>query len=109
LSRARRPHIQVTPNEFVSNERSVDGVGQFDIFVSANYKSRLGGSGKLNVIFEFKINTKPSPEQSRKHPDWLFSAHPKEDNLLVYINPTLQQNSEQTVGDSAGFASIINC
>lgn len=91
--------VLVTPNEFVSNERSVDGVGRFDIFLTGSYDNKLGGSGKLNMIVEFKIDTKPSHEQSRKYPDWLFSAHPKDDNLLIFVNPTLGQNSETTVGD----------
>jgi hypothetical protein len=91
--------VEVTPNEFVSNERSVEGVGRFDIFLAANYKDKNGESGKLNVIFEFKIDTKPNKEQSQKYPDWLLSAHPNDDNLLVYVNPTLGENSEKTVGD----------
>jgi ribosomal protein S17E len=91
--------VEVTPNEFVSNERSVEGVGRFDIFLTANYKDKNGEAGRLNVIFEFKIDTKPNKEQSQKYPDWLLSAHPKDDNLLVYVNPTLDENSEKTIGD----------
>jgi hypothetical protein len=91
--------VQVTPNEFISSERSVEGVGRFDIFLTAGYKDKLGRSGKLNLLLEFKIDSKPSKEQSRKYADWLFSTHPADDNLLVYVNPTLGQNSEETVGD----------
>ncbi len=91
--------VQVTPNEFISNERSVDGVGRFDIFLTASYKDGLGRSGRLNVIFEFKIDSKPTKQQSKKYADWIFSAHPKDDNLLVYVNPVLGASSEETVGD----------
>jgi len=35
----------------------------------------------------------------KKYPDWLLSAHPNDDNLLVYVNPKLGENSEETVGD----------
>jgi len=91
--------VQVTPNEFVSNERSVEGVGRFDVFLTANYTDKLGDIGRLNVIFEFKIDTKPTRRQSRKYADWLFSAHRNDDNLLVYVNPTLGKNPEETVGD----------
>jgi PD-(D/E)XK nuclease superfamily len=92
--------VEVTPNEFVSNERSVEGVGRFDIFLTAKYTNKISGeAGSLNVIFEFKIDTKPTKQQSSKYADWLLSAHPKDDNLLVYINPTLGQTSEETVGD----------
>ena len=92
--------VEVTPNEFVSSERSVEGVGRFDIFLTARYKNKISGvTGCLNVIFEFKIDTKPTKQQSYKYADWLLSAHPKDDNLLVYINPTLGQDSQATVGD----------
>lgn len=91
--------VQVTPNEFVSAERSVNGVGRFDVFLTANYADKLGSAGKLNAIFEFKIDTKPSKQQSTRYADWLFSTHPNDENLLVYVNPSLAQDSEQCVGD----------
>lgn len=91
--------VQVTPNEFVSNERSVDGVGRFDIFLTASYADKIGNSGKLNVIFEFKIDSKPTKQQSQKYADWLFTAHPNDANLLVYVSPILDENADKTVGD----------
>ena len=91
--------VQVTPNEFVSSERSVNGVGRFDIFVTARYDNKLGCTGRLNAILEFKIDSKPSKEQSRRYADWLFSAHSNDDNFLIYVNPSLGQNSEVTTGD----------
>jgi len=91
--------IQVTPNEFVSSERSVDGVGRFDVFLTASYTNKMGGSGKLNVILEFKIDSKPAKQQSRRYADWLFSTHPKDANLLIYVTPMLNASAEQTVGD----------
>jgi len=91
--------VQVTPNEFISNERSVDGVGRFDIFLTATYTNKLDGSGRLNAILEFKIDTKPNAKQSQKYADWLFSTHPKDENLLVYVNPILGKTSADTVGD----------
>ena len=99
LPTAEFTDIQVTPNEFISSERSVNGVGRFDVFLTGNYADKLGSTGKLNVIFELKIDSKPSKQQSAKYADWLFSTHPKDENLLIYINPSLENNSEQCVGD----------
>ena len=95
--------VSVFPNENVSTETSVQGVGRFDVFLSAQYTDQLasetGSSGKLNVLFEFKIDSKPSKEQSQKYPDWLLKTHAQDQNLLVYVTPTLCETSQKTVGD----------
>jgi hypothetical protein len=92
--------VEVTPNEYVSTETSIQGVGRFDIFLTANYQDRLGGNGRLNTIVELKIDSKPNGEQSKRYADWLISNHPNDINLLVYLTPKLASASDKTVGDS---------
>lgn len=75
--------VEVTPNEYVTAETSVLGIGRFDIFLNARYVSDFGGSGNLNIIFELKIDTKPQPKQSTKYADWLHESHPTDINLLI--------------------------
>ncbi len=58
--------VEVTPHENAPNETSITGIGRFDIFLTANYEDSLGNEGKLNTIFELKIDSKPDGEQSRK-------------------------------------------
>lgn len=91
--------VHVAPNEFLSNETSVTGIGRFDIFVSANY-SHGNHSNKLNIIFELKIDGKPETEQSKKYAEWLFGAHPDSINFLIYIIPSLRATPIETVGDN---------
>ena len=91
--------IQVAPNEFASSEISVDGLGQFDVFLTAKYSERFGSTGKLNVVFELKVEGLPSPEQSKKYADWLERTHPDDTNLLVYFTPFLRATAKETVGD----------
>ena len=91
--------IEVTPNEFVSSETSIRDVGRFDIFLAASFKNDLNHQGKLNIIFEVKIDSKPNREQSQKYADWLQENHPNEVNLLVYLTPNLLSSSKETVGD----------
>jgi len=91
--------IQVAPNEFASSEISVDGLGRFDVFLTAKYSERFGSTGKLNVVFELKVEGLPSPEQSKKYADWLERTHPDDTNLLVYFTPFLRATAKETVGD----------
>lgn len=93
-------NIEVTPNEFLSTETSVKGVGRFDIYLTANYKNNSGVAGQLNIIFELKIDTSIDADQSKKYADWLFNNHPNETNILIYILPKLLTDSKSTVGDS---------
>lgn len=91
--------LEVTPNENVPNETSITGVGRFDIFLTANFEDSLGNKGKLNIIFELKIDSKPDGEQSKKYADWLYKNHPNDVNLLIYLTPVLSLDSKSTVGD----------
>lgn len=92
--------IEVTPNEVLSTETSVTGVGRFDIFLSAKYADSFNNSGRLNIIFELKVDSKPNPEQSKKYADWLLSSHSNDINFLIYLIPNLLDSSENTVGDA---------
>lgn len=91
--------IQVSPNENMSSETSVNGIGRFDIFLTAKYSDETGKSGNLNIIFELKIDSRPNGNQSAKYADWLFANHPNDINLLIYITPKLSHDSLSTVGD----------
>lgn len=93
-------NIEVTPNEFFSSEVSVKDLGRFDIFLTADYHNNSGESGRLNIIFELKINSNVDAFQSKKYADWLFKNHPNETNILIYILPKLLTDSKSTVGDS---------
>ncbi len=91
--------IQVFPNENSSSETSVAGVGRFDVFLTANFIDNDGNSGDLNIIFEFKIDSKPNAEQSEKYANWLFTNHPGDENFLIYVLPELLLDAKSTVGD----------
>jgi hypothetical protein len=99
LPTAEFSEIQVSPNENLPTEASVTGVGRFDIFLNAQYLDTEGKTGRLNIIFELKIDSKPNGKQSTKYADWLFENHPQDVNLLVYVTPNLTQDSQSTVGD----------
>jgi hypothetical protein len=92
--------IQVAPNEFVSSETSVAGLGRFDIFLTAKFVEKLGTTRTLNIIFELKVDAPADHEQSKKYPDWMEQTHPDDINLLIYLTPSLKKTSEETVGDS---------
>ena len=91
--------IQVVPNENMSSETRVSGVGRFDIFLTANYSDEEGNTGNLNVLFKLKIDSKPDGNQSAKYADWIFANHPNDVNLLIYLIPKLLEDSKSTVGD----------
>jgi len=91
--------IEVFPNENISKETSITGIGRFDIFISAKYKGINDCEGTLNCIVELKIDTTPNKKQSKKYADWLFKNHENDENLLVYLTPYLLDNSKNTIGD----------
>ncbi len=93
-------NIEVTPNEFFSSEVSVKDLGRFDVFLTADYHNNSGESGRLNIVFELKIDSNVYASQSKKYADWLFKNHPGETNILIYILPKLLTDSKSTVGDS---------
>ena len=68
-------NIEVTPNEHKSSEMSVKNVGRFDIFLTADYRNN-NISGKINIIFELKIDSSVDAKQSQKYADWLLQKHP---------------------------------
>jgi PD-(D/E)XK nuclease superfamily len=92
-------NVEVTPNEYLSAEVSVKNLGRFDIFITADYRTNSGALGRLNIIFELKIDSNIDASQSKKYADWLSKNHPGEANLLIYILPRLLSDSKSTVGD----------
>ena len=98
--------IEVVPNENLSTETSIKDVGRLDIFLTANYtsyKNKNDKTERLNVLFELKIDSRVSAEQSKKYADWLSSNHPNDFNLLIYLLPNLLSDSKATVGDDRWF------
>ena len=92
--------VEVTPNENISKETSITGVGRFDVFISVRYVDNEGRSGNLNCIVELKIDSPARQDQSKRYADWLFANHPHDVNLLVHLTPNLQSTSEATTGDT---------
>ena len=84
LPTVRFSDVEVTPNENISNETSVTGVGRFDIFITAKFTDGLEHHGNINVIIELKIDSKSNGQQSMKYADWLLANHPGDINLLSY-------------------------
>jgi hypothetical protein len=99
LPTIRFSNVDITPNEYLSTERSVEGVGRFDIFLTARFDNGLGQEGKLNIVIELKIDSRPNPGQSKRYADWLYESYPNDINLLVYLTPNLLETSKLTVGD----------
>ncbi|MFZ5516359.1 MAG: PD-(D/E)XK nuclease family protein [Candidatus Zhuqueibacterota bacterium] len=91
--------VDVVPNENISKETSISGVGRFDIFISTRYKGIDNHEGRLNCIIELKIDSTPDANQSKKYADWLIDNHENDENLLVYLTPNLLDNSKNTIGD----------
>lgn len=91
--------IEVTPNENISKETSINGIGRFDVFITANVLDNQGTIKKFNCIVELKIDSRPTKEQSKKYADWLSENHPQDVNVLTYISPNLGNDSVSTVGD----------
>lgn len=56
-------------------------------------------TGRVNILFELKIDAKPTSEQSKKYADWLYESYPNDYNLLIYLIPSLLSDSFATVGD----------
>ncbi|MBC8333939.1 MAG: PD-(D/E)XK nuclease family protein [Anaerolineales bacterium] len=91
--------ISVIPNEHQSSEKSIRNVGRFDVFLTAKYRNN-DVAGKLNVIFELKIDSRIDAEQSKKYANWLYEQHPEDTNILIYLLPELMSDSRSTVGDA---------
>jgi len=91
-------NIDVTPNEFLSTEITVKDIGRFDIFLTTEYGNKIQ-QGRVNIMFELKIDSKISSEQSIKYANWMFQNHPNDINILIYILPKLLSDSKATVGD----------
>lgn len=104
LSIAELSDIEVAPNENISKETSVTGVGRFDISINAKYRFSDDNKHpnkhlKLNCIIELKIDGQPEKSQSKRYADWLFENHPNDYNILIYITPNLYADSKNTTGD----------
>lgn len=95
--------VKVAPNEWVPKERSVKGLGRFDVFLQGGFADRLGNGGRVNVVIEFKIASKPDQRQSRRYADWLLRAHPKDENFLIHVTPSLGRSAVESAGDARWF------
>ena len=99
LPSAEFSEIQVSPNENLPAETSVLGVGRFDVFLTAEFIDANRNPGKLNIVFELKIDSKPNGKQSSKYADWLLETHHDDANFLIYVTPNLLEDVYSTVGD----------
>lgn len=99
LATAQFEDVRVAPNEHDSTETSVNGIGRFDIFLSAQTKDILGSSRRLNVLFEIKIDSPVNLEQAKRYADWLHAKHPDDINLLVYFLPDADEQTVQALGE----------
>ncbi len=95
--------VEVTPNENVPTEASIKDIGRFDIFLTCNYRTRLGIEGRLNAIFELKIDSPINADQSSRYANWIESNHSGDINLLIYFLPRLLSSSTETVGNDRWF------
>jgi hypothetical protein len=91
--------VDVAPNEHLSTETSIEGVGRFDIFLTAKFTDGSGKTGTLNLVVELKIDSRPIPGQSTRYADWLHQNHSQDVNLLVYLTPNLAETPDATTGD----------
>lgn len=58
-----------------------------------------GRAGKVNVVFELKIDSRADAQQAVRYADWLWTNHPDDVNLLIFVTPVLGNSSQATVGD----------
>lgn len=91
--------VRVAPNEFLSTETSVSGVGRFDVFATGTFATRAGQIHTFNLLIELKIDATPHKEQSIRYADWLLKAHPDDLNMLVYFLPDIGQSAVAQIGD----------
>ncbi|MCA1635670.1 MAG: PD-(D/E)XK nuclease family protein [Acidobacteria bacterium] len=96
-------NIEVTPNENVPTETSIKGIGRFDIFLTAEYQTKAGIRGRINVLFELKVDSPTHAHQSFRYADWINHNHPDDINLVIYFVPNLLSDSKATVGDDRWF------
>lgn len=99
LTSAQFEDVRISPNEYDSTETSVNGVGRFDIFLSANTKDVFGSSRRLNILFEIKIDSPVNLEQAKRYSDWLYTKHPDDINLLVYFLPDANDQDVLMLGE----------
>ncbi len=90
---------EVVPNENISTETSVSGVGRFDIYLTTQFQDALKRTKRVNLVFELKIDSSVDAQQCKRYADWLIGSHPDDVNLLVLVTPTLLTNSRATAGD----------
>jgi hypothetical protein len=95
--------VEVTPNENIPTETSIQGIGRFDVFLTAEYKDKVNEIRRLNIVFELKIDSPTRSDQSAKYADWLNQHHPDDVNLLIYLVPKMLSDSAATVGDDRWF------
>lgn len=86
LAMAEVIDAEVSPNEFSPIERSVNGIGRFDVFSRGNCKLLSGEIRRFNVLVEIKIDSPLDADQAERYVEWLSSAHPGDLNLAIYLS-----------------------
>ena len=103
LPTATFSNIQVAPNEFSNKEKTISGVGRFDVFLTGNMHCDRGDYSSINMLLELKIDSAVRSEQSNKYVDWLVDEHPQCLNIPIYLLPELLSSPGATVGDGRWF------
>lgn len=78
---------EVTPSEMSPVERSVNGVGRFDIFATGTCITLEKEQRRFNLVVEIKIDSAPDAAQAARYAQWLHESHPQDMNALIYISP----------------------
>jgi hypothetical protein len=78
--------VRFAPSELAPAERSVNGVGRFDVFATGTCRTSRNQDRRFNLLIELKVDAPVSPAQAAKYAEWIKLAHPHDCNVLVYIS-----------------------
>ena len=84
--------VEVSPSEVSPVERSVNGVGRFDIFATGSCLPIGGQARRFNLLVEIKIDSQPDAVQADRYAQWLSDSHPNDINVLIYLSPNNQRS-----------------
>ena len=88
LAAAQIASADVTPSEASPVERSVNGVGRFDIFATGICAPLEGEGRRFNVLVEVKVDSPPDAAQATRYAEWLRETHANDLNALIYLSPS---------------------
>ena len=92
LAAAQIASADVTPSEASPVERSVNGVGRFDIFATGICAPLEGEGRRFNVLVEVKVDSPPDAAQATRYAEWLRETHANDLNALIYLSPSTDKS-----------------